>query len=144
MSKKLKYISYMSDNELRFSREHEWIKLIKEEDTVLAVIGISDFAQKQLSDIVSVELPRRGTKAKQMQAIAIVDSVKTSSDIYSPLTGEIVEINEELLDHPEWINQSPYELGWIVKINPDNLPQEIQNLMTQKEYEEFIGNTGNQ
>ncbi|MGH9951742.1 MAG: glycine cleavage system protein GcvH [Nitrososphaeraceae archaeon] len=134
----------MSDTELRFSREHEWIKLIKEEDTIMAVIGISDFAQEQLSDIVSVELPRRGTKAKQMQAIAIVDSVKTSSDIYSPLTGEIVEINEELLDHPEWINQSPYELGWIVKINPDNLPQEIQNLMTQKEYEEFIGNTGNQ
>jgi glycine cleavage system H protein len=144
MSKKLKYIAYMSDTELRFSREHEWIKLIKEEDTILAVIGISDFAQEQLSDIVSVELPRRGTKAKQMQAIAIVDSVKTSSDIYSPLTGEIVEINEELLDHPEWINQSPYELGWIVKINPDNLPQEIQNLMTQKEYEEFIGNTGKQ
>ena len=134
----------MSDTELRFSREHEWIKLIKEEDTVLALIGISDFAQGQLSDIVSVELPRRGTKAKQMQAIAIVDSVKTSSDIYSPLSGEIVEINEELLDHPEWINQSPYELGWIVKINPDNLPQEIQNLMTQKEYEEFIGNTRKQ
>lgn len=133
----------MSDNELRFSREHEWIKLIKE-DTIMAVIGISDFAQEQLSDIVSVELPRRGTKAKQMQAIAIVDSVKTSSDIYSPLSGEIVEINEALLDHPEWINQSPYELGWIVKIKPDNLPQEIQNLMTQKEYEEFIGNTGNQ
>jgi glycine cleavage system H protein len=144
MSKKLKYIAYMSDTELRFSREHEWIKLIKEEDTIIAVIGISDFAQEQLSDIVSVELPRRGTKTKQMQAIAIVDSVKTSSDIYSPLTGEIVEINEELLDHPEWINQSPYELGWIVKINPDNLPQEIQNLMTQKEYEEFIGNTGKQ
>lgn len=134
----------MSDTELRFSREHEWIKLIKKEDTVMAVIGISDFAQEQLSDIVSVELPRRGTKAKQMQAIAIVDSVKTSSDIYSPLSGEIVEINEGLLDHPEWINQSPYELGWIVKINPDNLPQEIQNLMTQKEYEEFIGNIGNQ
>jgi len=134
----------MSDTELRFSREHEWIKLIKEEGSILAVIGISDFAQEQLSDIVSVELPRRGTKAKQMQAIAIVDSVKTSSDIYSPLSGEIVEINEELLDHPEWINQSPYELGWIVKINPDNLPQEIQNLMTQKEYEEFIGNTRKQ
>lgn len=130
----------MSDTELRFSREHEWIKLIKEEDTVISVIGISDFAQEQLGDIVSVELPRRGTKAKQMQAIAIIDSVKTSSDIYSPLSGEIVQINEGLLDHPEWINQSPYELGWIVKINPDNLPQEIQNLMTQKEYEEFIGN----
>jgi glycine cleavage system H protein len=129
----------MSNIELKFSREHEWIKLIKEGSTTLALVGISDFAQEQLNDIVSVELPRRGTKAKQMQAIAIVDSVKTSSDIYSPLSGEIVETNEALLDHPEWINQSPYDLGWIVKIKPDNLSLEIQNLMTQKEYEEFIG-----
>jgi glycine cleavage system H protein len=140
MSKKLKYIIYMSEIKLKFSREHEWIKIEKGEGTTLAVIGISDFAQGQLNDIVSVELPRKGTRAKQMQAIAIVDSIKTSSDIYSPLSGEIVETNDALLDHPELINQSPYELGWIVKIKPDNLSQEIQNLMTQKEYEEFIGN----
>ena len=136
----MNYLEYMSDIELRFSREHEWIKLIKEGGTTIAVIGISDFAQGELNDIVSVELPKKGTKAGQMQAIAIVDSVKASSDIYSPLSGEIVETNEALLDHPELINQSPYELGWIVKLRPDNLSEEIQRLMTSKEYEEFIGN----
>ncbi|MGA7367654.1 MAG: glycine cleavage system protein GcvH [Nitrososphaeraceae archaeon] len=131
----------MSENELKFSREHEWIKIVKEEGTTVAVIGISDFAQGELNDIVSVELPKKGTKAGQMKAIAIVDSVKASSDIYSPLSGEIVETNETLLDHPELINQSPYELGWIVKIRPtENLSEEIKNLMTSNEYEEFIGN----
>ena len=134
----MNYLAYMSDIGLKFSREHEWIKLIKEGGATLAVIGITDFAQDKLNDIVSVELPKKGTKAGQMQAIAIVDSVKASSDIYTPLSGEIVEINEALLDHPEMINQSPYELGWIVKIRPDNLSEEIQNLMTLDEYEEFI------
>lgn len=129
----------MTENELRLSREHEWVRLTKEGDVSLAVVGISNFAQEQLNDIVSVELPRRGTKVKQMQTIAIIDSVKASSDIYSPLSGEIVETNESLLDHPEWINQSPYELGWIVKIKPHDLSREIESLMSQREYDEFVG-----
>jgi glycine cleavage system H protein len=129
----------MTENDLRLSREHEWVRLTKEGDVSLAVVGISNFAQEQLNDIVSVELPRRGTKVKQMQTIAIIDSVKASSDIYSPLSGEIVETNESLLDHPEWINQSPYELGWIVKIKPHDLSREIESLMSQREYDEFVG-----
>ena len=129
----------MTENDLRLSREHEWVRLTKEGDVSLAVVGISNFAQEQLNDIVSVELPRRGTKVKQMQTIAIIDSVKASSDIYSPLSGEIVETNESLLDHPEWINQSPYELGWIVKIKPHELSREIESLMSQREYDEFVG-----
>ncbi len=129
---------YMTEIELRFSREHEWVRLTKEGDTTLAVVGISNFAQEQLNDIVSVELPRRGTKVKQMQTIAIVDSVKASSDVYSPLSGEIVETNESLLDHPEWINKSPYELGWIVKMKPHDLSREIESLMSQRDYDEFI------
>jgi glycine cleavage system H protein len=125
----------MSGSGLRFSREHEWIKLIQAaNDATVAVVGISDFAQEQLNDIVSVELPRKGMKVKKMQAIAIVDSVKASSDIYSPLSGEILEANEELLEHPEWINQSPYDLGWIVKLKPNNLASEIEKLMSQQEY----------
>lgn len=130
----------MSGTQLKFTREHEWVKLTEEGNLTVAVIGISDFAQGQLSDIVSVELPKKGTKAAQKEAIAIVDSVKASSDIYSPLTGEVVETNEELLDHPEWINQSPYDLGWIVKIKPNNLGPEIEKLMSQQEYEQFISN----
>lgn len=130
----------MSGTELKFTREHEWVKLIEEGNVTLAAVGISDFAQEQLSDIVSVELPKKGSKAAQKEAIAIVDSVKASSDIYSPLSGEIVDTNTGLLDHPEWINQSPYDLGWIVKIKPDKLALELDKMMTLEEYEQFIAN----
>ncbi len=120
--------------EIRFSKEHEWAVI----RGGLVVIGISDFAQKQLGDIVSIELPKSGTKFKQMQAMAIVDSIKASSDIYCPISGEIVEINEGLLEHPEWVNQSPYELGWMVKIKPSDI-KEFYNMMTKEQYESFIG-----
>src|SRR5919199_3760223 len=122
---------------IRFTKEHEWI-IIKDG---LAVIGISDFAQRQLGDIVSIELPRVGSKFRYLQAMAIIDSVKASSDIYSALSGEVVEVNEGLLEHPEWINQSPYELGWIVKMKPSNIEkeQQLDDLMTNEQYNKFIG-----
>ncbi len=120
--------------EIRFTKEHEWA-VIREG---LGVVGISDFAQKQLGDIVSIELPKVGSKFKQMQAMAIVDSIKASSDIYCPLSGEVVEINEGLFEHPEWINQSPYELGWIVKIKPSDI-KEFDSMMTKEQYENFVG-----
>lgn len=119
----------------KFTKEHEWITISSEG---LAMIGISDFAQEQLGDIVSVELPKAGSKFRQMQPMAIVDSVKASSDIYSPLSGEVVQVNDELSEHPEWINESPYELGWIVKIKPSNM-EELDDLMTAGQYSEFIG-----
>ena len=119
----------------RFTKEHEWI-IIKEGG--LAIIGISDFAQRQLGDIVSIELPKVGSVFKQMQTMAIIDSVKASSDIYCALSGEVVEVNEELLEHPEWINQSPYDLGWIVKMKP-SIIEEFNSLMTNEQYNEFIG-----
>ncbi|MGI0088941.1 MAG: glycine cleavage system protein GcvH [Nitrosopumilaceae archaeon] len=120
--------------EIRFTKEHEWV-VIRDG---LGVVGISDFAQKQLGDIVSIELPKVGSKFKQMQAMAIVDSIKASSDIYCPLSGEVVEINEGLFEHPEWINQSPYELGWMVKIKPSDI-KEFDNMMTKEQYENFVG-----
>lgn len=120
--------------EIKFTKEHEWAVIRNS----LAIIGISDFAQKQLGDIVSIELPKIDSEFKQMQAMAIVDSIKASSDIYCPLSGKVVEINEGLLEHPEWINQSPYELGWIVKIKPSNI-REFENMLTKEEYENFIG-----
>ena len=122
---------------IRLTKEHEWI-IIKEG---LAVIGISDFAQRQLGDIVSIELPKVGSIFRKMQAIAIIDSVKASSDIYCALSGEVIEVNEELLEHPEWINQSPYELGWIVKVKPSNM-EEFNDLMTTEQYNKFIGEMG--
>ena len=127
----------IDDDIRRFTKEHEWI-IIKEG---LAVMGISDFAQRQLGDIVSIELPRVGSKFRYMQAMAIIDSVKASSDIYCALSGEVMEVNEELLEHPERINQSPYELGWIVKIKPSSnmVKEELNSLMTNEQYNKFIG-----
>ena len=93
--------------ELKFTKEHEWVRIMDE----LAIIGISDFAQEQLGDIVSIELPKTGGVFRQGQTMAIVDSVKASSDIYAPISGEIVEVNEGLIEKPEVINQSPVRLG---------------------------------
>ena len=123
----------MSD--LRFTKEHEWIEI---KDDGLAIIGNSDFAQEQLDDIVSIELPKAGGVFRQGQTIAIVDSVKASSDIYAPISGDIIEVNEELIEKPEMINHSPYDLGWIVKIKPSNI-EEFESLMTKEQYDRYIG-----
>jgi glycine cleavage system H protein len=127
----------VTEGKLKFTKEHEWVSIT---DEGLAVIGITDFAQEQLGDIVSIELPKLGSRFRQMQAMAIIDSVKASSDIYCPLSGEIIQINEELYEHPEWINQSPYDSGWIVKLKTSNT-DEISGLLTLEKYSEFIGET---
>jgi len=124
----------MTEATIRFTREHEWVVMRNE----IATIGISDFAQNQLGDIVSIELPKIGSTFKQMQAMAIVDSVKASSDIFSPLSGVVSEINENLIEQPELINQSPYESGWILKIKPSQ-QSEFDSLMTKEEYDIFVG-----
>ena len=121
-------------SELKFTKEHEWIKT--EDGT--AIIGISDFAQEQLGDIVSIELPKGGGFFRQGQTMAIVDSVKASSDIYAPISGEIIEVNEGLIEKPEIINQSPYDLGWIAKIKPSKM-EEFEGLMTKEKYDRYIG-----
>jgi glycine cleavage system H protein len=120
--------------DIKFTKEHEWV-VTKEE---LSVMGISDFAQRQLGDIVSIELPKVGSIFRHMQSMAIIDSVKASSDIYCAMSGEVVEVNEDLLEHPEWINQSPYKLGWIVKVKPSNM-EEFNSLMTNEQYNKLIG-----
>ena len=119
---------------IRFTKQHEWVVI----RNGIAIIGITDFAQNQLGDIVSIELPKVGSSFKQTQAMAIVDSVKASSDIFCPLNGEVSEVNENLSEHPEIINQSPYESGWIVKIKPSN-PSDLDSLMTKQEYDKFVG-----
>ena len=121
-------------SESKFTKEHEWI-MIKEE---VAIIGISDFAQEQLGDIVSIELPKAGSFFRQGQTMAIVDSVKASSDIYAPISGEIIEVNEGLIEKPELINQSPYDSGWIAKIKPSNI-KEFESLLTKEKYDRYIG-----
>jgi glycine cleavage system H protein len=124
----------MPEPAIRFTREHEWVAM----RNGIATIGISDFAQNQLGEIVSIELPKVGSTFKVMQAMAIVDSVKASSDIFSPLSGMVSEINENLLEHPELINQSPYESGWMLKLKPSQ-QSELDSLMTKEEYDRFVG-----
>ena len=119
--------------EKRFTKEHEWV-----EKNDLVTVGITEFAQDQLGDIVSIELPEIGSSFKQNDAMAIIDSVKASSDIFCPIDGEIIEVNEKLLEHPELINQSPYDEGWIVKIKPSN-PQQFDSLLSKEEYDEIVG-----
>ena len=127
-------VSLHMQDAIKFTKQHEWVVI----RNGIAIIGISDFAQSQLGDIVSIELPKVGSRFKQTQAMAIVDSVKASSDIFCPLSGEVSEINENLSEHPELINQSPYESGWIVKIRPSN-PSDFDSLMTKQEYEGIVG-----
>jgi len=119
--------------EKRFTKEHEWV-----EKNDLIIVGITEFAQDQLGDIVSIEFPEIGSTFKQNDAIAIIDSVKASSDIYCPIDGEIIEVNEKLLEHPEMINQSPYDEGWIVKIKPSNL-QQFDSLLSKEQYDKLVG-----
>jgi len=120
--------------EKKFTKDHEWVK--KSGD--LLIVGITDFAQNQLGDVVSIELPQVGSSFKQNDVMAIVDSVKASSDIFCPVDGEIVEVNEKLLKNPELINQSAFGDGWIIKIKPEN-SQQFYSLLSKEQYEELIG-----
>ena len=116
---------------LKFLESHEWARL--EEDGTVTV-GISDHAQELLGDIVFVELPDIGKEVTQSGDTAIVESVKAASDVYSPLSGEITEINEALVDNPEIINASPYDSGWFFKIKPQDI-SEMNKLLDAKAYE---------
>lgn len=120
----------------RYTKEHEWV------DTIEGgiIVGITQFAQDQLGDVVSVELPEVGITYKQNDAMAIIDSVKTSTDVYSPVDGRITHINENLLSQPELLNKSPYQDGWIVKMAPEHQDQ-LDSMLTQEQYDESVGNT---
>ncbi|NWN96278.1 MAG: glycine cleavage system protein GcvH [Bacillus sp. (in: Bacteria)] len=119
--------------DFRFSKEHEWVKV--EGDKVR--VGISDFAQSELGDIVFVELPEVGKKLQVNEPFGSVESVKTVSELYAPISGTIVEVNEQLTDSPELVNESPYEQAWMVVIEPEDL-SELETLMTADEYDQMI------
>ena len=124
----------MSDipGDLKFLSSHEWARV--ESDGIIT-IGISDHAQDLLGDIVFVELPEVGQSVDAENDTAIVESVKAASDIYSPLSGEVIEVNSLLEDQPEIINSSPYENGWFFKLTPSDLG-ELDNLLSPKDYSE--------
>ena len=120
-------------NELLYTKEHEWVKI--EENT--AVIGITDFAQNELGDIVFVELPEVGDEVSLDQPFGSVESVKTVSELYAPVSGTVVAVNEELSDSPELVNESPYETAWMIKVELSN-PSEVEQLLTPDAYKEVI------
>ncbi|MRG85151.1 glycine cleavage system protein GcvH [Salinibacillus xinjiangensis] len=119
--------------ELKYSEEHEWVK----EEGEKIRIGITDFAQSELGDIVFVELPEVGDEVEADEPFGSVESVKTVSELYAPLSGKVVEINEELDDSPEFVNESPYEKAWMIVIEPSDKSQ-LDDLMSAEEYEEMI------
>ncbi|MBB5324344.1 glycine cleavage system H protein [Anoxybacillus tepidamans] len=119
--------------ELRYSEEHEWVRV--EGDKVR--VGITDFAQSELGDIVFVELPEVGTEVTANEPFGSVESVKTVSELYAPISGKVVEVNEELNDNPEFVNESPYEKAWMIIIEPSDV-SELDNLLTAEQYEAMI------
>lgn len=119
--------------DLRYTKEHEWVKV----DNNIATVGITDFAQHQLADIVYIELPEVGKVVAQMRNLCVIESVKSVSDVFSPVSGEVMDVNRELIDSPELVNKDPYGRGWIAKIKCAN-KEELTSLMTAEEYEEYI------
>ena len=128
----MEYIPQIPEN-LKYTKEHEWIKL----ENDIATIGISDYAQHALTDIVFVELPEAGKKVEQLKPLCVVESVKSVSDVFAPMSGEVVEVNKELSEKPESINQDPYGAGWVVKLKISNT-DEINNLMSPEEYKKYL------
>ncbi len=123
-------------SETRYTTDHEWAR--SEEDGI-ATIGITEFAQEQLGDIVFVDLPEIGAIFDAGEEIAVIESVKAAADLKTPLTGEIVEVNEELADSPELINESPTDEGWFCKIQMSE-SSEFDALMDEQQYEDYTSN----
>ena len=123
----------MHPKELKYSKEHEWAKI--EGDR--ALIGITFHAQDELGDVVYVELPKVDQELKQFQEFGVVESVKTVSNLYSPLSGQVEEINTELESQPEQVNKEPYKKGWLMKLKLSD-PSEAANLLSAEDYEAFI------
>ena len=127
----------MSPDDRKYTREHEWAK-VDDADTKLVSVGITDFAQDELGDIVYFDLPQAGDNVSHMEKMGEVESVKAVSDLYSPVTGRIEAVNDGLIDHPELVNDDPFEAGWIMKVVLEDL-SELDQLMTAAEYDEYIG-----
>ncbi len=122
---------------LRYSIEHEWIRL---EDDGSVVIGITDHAQEALGELVYVEQPEDGATLAKGDACVVVESVKAASDVFAPISGSLTETNSALADEPELVNQSPYEAGWLVRINPSD-PTELDELMDADAYQQFLASS---
>ncbi|MGQ9572594.1 MAG: glycine cleavage system protein GcvH [Dehalococcoidia bacterium] len=122
-----------SPTDRRYTKEHEWVRV----DNGVGTVGITDYAQDQLGDLVYLDLPSPGTQVKQLDKLGEIESVKAASDLYSPVSGEVVEVNQEAIDKPELVNQSPYDEGWLVRLRLAD-PTELDGLLTAEQYDELI------
>jgi glycine cleavage system H protein len=126
----------MSDkypNDLLYTEDHEWVR----KEGSLCTIGITQFAVEQLGDVTQVDLPREGEALKQRDVFASVESVKAVSDVYAPISGKVVKINTPLQDSPEYVNEEPYDGGWMIQVEPSK-PEELEKLMSCEAYEAFL------
>jgi glycine cleavage system H protein len=121
-------------SEFYYTKEHEWVRV----EGINCRIGVTDYAQNSLHEIVYVDLPKVGAKVAQMQSLGTVESVKAVADVYSPVSGVVLEVNGELSNAPELVNKSPYEKGWITIIKPDDLKKELSTLMRPEAYRDFV------
>jgi glycine cleavage system H protein len=121
-------------SEFYYTKEHEWVHV----EGANCRIGVTDYAQNSLHEIVYVDLPKVGAKVAQMQSLGTVESVKAVADVYSPVSGVVLEINNELSDAPELVNKSPYEKGWITIIRPDDMEKDLHSLMKPEAYRDFV------
>jgi glycine cleavage system H protein len=118
---------------LKFSKTHEWAKIENE----TAIIGITDYAQHSLGDIVFIELPKPGAKIKQSVQFGTIESTKAASELYTPLSGEVIGINNDLVNSPQWVNEDPLGKGWMIKIKVSD-SKELDSLMDEATYKEFV------
>ena len=125
----------MDHKKFKFTKDHEWLNLQGD----LAIVGITDYAQSQLGDIVFVEMPELSTNLTASQSFGAIEAVKTVADLFAPVSGEVIEINDNLDSSPDLVNSNPYNEGWIVKLKIDN-SDEINELMNYDEYHEYILN----
>ena len=122
----------MDHKKFKFTKDHEWLNL----QEGLAIVGITDYAQSQLGDIVFIEMPELSTKIDASESFGAIEAVKTVADLFAPVSGEVIEINDKLDSNPDLVNSDPYNEGWIVKLKIDN-NDEINELMNYDEYQEF-------
>lgn len=125
---------FQAPAEFYYTKEHEWVRVEGDKCRV----GVTDYAQDSLHEIVYVDLPKVGAKVAQMQSIGTVESVKAVADVYSPISGLVLEVNNELSDAPELVNKSPYEKGWITIIKPDDIQKELSSLMKPEAYRDLV------
>ena len=122
----------------KYSKEHEWAR---QESDGIVTVGITEYAQEHLGDIVFVAISHVGSNVNQMDKLGEVESVKSVSDVFSPISGEILEINQLVVDNPETVNEDPHERGWLTKLRPKDLA-ELDHLMDADEYQSFLGTVG--